>query len=267
MRIFAVSLFFVLFHYCLWAQTDSTQVSSVEEMNKERQNPVSGLRSVYLQDIIMPVGEGTANLTSIQPVYPFKITDKVRLVTYTIIPIQFVPPLAAGGDHTSGLGNILLNGYFSPVKKEGQALTWGFGPAVQLPTRTDPLLGSNRVSLGPSALLFYSFEKITIGGVIQNFWSLGGDEANKVNWFSFQYTATYNLEKAWFLLSNATIQSNWLAAPGEEWIVPVAGGAGKTFQIGSKGLYYCATAQLAYNAVKPDIIGDWQGILQFQIIF
>ena len=68
--------------------------------------------------------------------------------------------------------------------------------------------------------------------------------------------------------SNSTNEANWLADDDDDdtWLVPVGGGIGITFQLGSSKLFYCATAQMFYNAVKPDIVGNWEAILQFQII-
>lgn len=264
--------YFLLFLLCFdaiitVAQTekkDSTM--TVEEMSKMRQDPVSGLRSVFLQEILIPVGEGTAQSFSIQPVWPFRLGKKLKLITYTIIPIQKIPPLTETGSSESGLGNILFNGYFSPIKKEGK-LSWGIGPAVQLPTRSNAALGSNRVSMGPSALLYYSSDKFTGGAVIQNFWSLGGEGTNKVNSFNFQYVAYYNLPKGWFVESNATILANWEIDKDNRWLVPLGGGPGKTFKIGESKLFYCAAVQMFYNVVKPEPVGSWETIFQLQIIF
>ncbi|WP_123890375.1 hypothetical protein [Flavobacterium frigidimaris] len=235
-------------------------------MNKKRQNPVEGLRSIYGQAILVPdTGEGTAQSYSIQPVWPFKISSKIKLITYTIIPIQHIPAFDKNGESTTGLGNILFNGYFTPIEKKGR-LIWGAGPAVQFPTRTDAALGSNKVSMGPSGLLYFAGEKFSGGIVAQNYWSLGGTGVNKVDEFSLQYIAYYNFKQGWFAISNATIVANWLAADNQKWLVPVGGGPGKTFQIGKGKLFYCGTAQLFYNAVKPDYLGNWEVIFQLQVI-
>lgn len=246
------------------AQSDENTPVTVEEMNKKRQNPVEGLRSIFAQAVLIPdTGEGTAQSYSIQPVWPFKISENVKLITYSIIPFQYIPKLDPSGDSASGLGNILLNGYFTAMKKSG-SFVWGAGPAIQLPTRTDAALGSNTVSLGPSVLLYLSGEKLSLGAVIQNYWSLGGTGVNKVDLFSFQYIGYYNFDKGWFALSNSTITADWLAPSGQRWLVPIGGGPGKTFKMGKK--FYCGTAQLFYNAVKPDFLGSWEIIFQFQVI-
>ncbi|MBK0370055.1 hypothetical protein [Flavobacterium agrisoli] len=261
------------------AQTNSNEGLTVEEMAKKRQDPVSGLRSVFLQEVLLPVADGTAQSFSIQPVWPFRLAKNLKLITYTIIPFQSVPitnnvgqvpvhPItlqSSNSDCSGGLGNILFNGYFSSIEKKGK-ISWGAGPAIQLPTRTNAILGSNRVSLGPSVLFNRAGDIFSIGFVAQNYWSLGGEGANKVNSFSLQYMSYYNLPKGWFLESNATIVNNWLAEKDQKMLLPLGGGAGKTFKIGQSKLFYCGAAQIFYNAVRPDIVGSWQAMFQLQVI-
>ena len=245
---------------------DFSHPSTVEDIAREKQNPVSGLRSLTLQNVNFPLGNGTADSFSIQPVWPFRLSPDWRLVTYTIAPIEWLPSQGPNTRSASGLGNILFNGYISPEKPSG-SFKWGIGPAVQLPTRTDSLLGSNRLSLGPAALLYATAGPVSGGIVLQNYWSIGGEGSNKVNQGSAQYIAYYNLPKGLYLYSNATITANWLAKSSDRWLVPIGGGIGKVFQIGKGKTFYSASAQGFYNAVRPDPVGDWTVIVQFQIIF
>ena len=90
---------------------------------------------------------------------------------------------------------------------------------------------------------------------------------NKVNLFSIQYVFYYNFPKAWYFESNATITANRLAVAPDVWTVSVRGGLGKTFQIGKGKYFYGATMQGFYNVAKPEIMGTWMIIAQFQIIF
>ena len=263
-----ILLLFALLSYPLFvlAQTD-TAMKTIEEINKERQNPVSGLKSIFLQDVIVPIGEGNANSFSIQPVWPFRVFGNWKFVTYTIIPFQSLPPLKPGGSSASGLGNILFNGFFRPEEDPNKKFLWGIGPAIQFPTRTDPNLGSNRVSAGPTALLYWHTDPLSGGVVLQNYWSLGGEGSNKVNLFNVQYILYYTLPKGWYIESNASITSNWLADTPDMWTVPVGGGPGKTFQLGKGKNFYSAALQGFYNAARPEIVGTWMVVAQFQIIF
>lgn len=239
---------------------------SVEELAKLKQNPVSGLRQVYLNVAVapdVPPADRTAGAYSLQVVWPFRLPDPdYRLITYSILPVLQVPNME-GTDTTTGLGNTLLNFFVTPMSPGG--LIWGVGPAVLLPTRSDSALGTNRVGLGPAAVLFHEEEKWGAGAVLQNLWSLGGSGADEVNEFSAQYIANYNFPHGWYLFSNATITADWRAERSERWTIPVAAGVGKILTIDKQSA--SAAAQVFYNAVRPDQAPRWILNLQFALLF
>lgn len=245
---------------------DTAGGPTLAEIARAKQNPVSGLRTVYFQDVIAPYGDGAANGFSVQPVWPFRIGEDWKLITYTIVPVQWLPTSEGGVPKAGGLGNILFNGYFRPAKASGP-LVWGIGPAMQLPTRTDAGLGSSALCLGPAALLYLNAGVVGGGLVLQNFWSLGATGTNRVNLFSGQYILFYNFSPAFYLESNATITASWVADAAQRWTVPIGGGPGFNFQIGKSKYFYSAAVQGFYNAARPEPVGSWSVILQFQIIF
>ncbi len=247
------------------AQTEPSSSPSIEELVKLKQNPVSGLRQVVLDVTIspdVPVTGGIEASYSTQIVWPFRLGDDWKLISYTIVPVLQAP--LGNGDYKVGLGNTLLNLFVSPAKPDGK-FVWGAGPTVLIPTRTDPLLGSDRVGLGPSAVLYYAEEKWGAGVVLENVWSLGGDGANEVNAFGAQYFLNYNLPQGWFLYSNATITADWLSPSSDRWTLPVGGGIGKVFTIGKQSA--SASIQGLYNAVRPVDAAEWGINLQFSLLF
>jgi hypothetical protein len=139
------------------------------------------------------------------------------------------------------------------------------GPAILVPTRTDPALGPDRWALGPSGILFYAKGKWSAGVVLQNIWSLGGSGANRVNEFAAQYIYNYNLPKGWFFYSNATITADWEAEKGDRWTVPLGGGFGRVFKIGKQPV--SLSAQAFYNVVTPDDGPHVTAIVQFSLLF
>jgi hypothetical protein len=253
----------------VWASEPATpdepnQKPSVEDLAKLKQNPLSGLREIVLQAEVSPnmPGSGkTLGSYSIQPVWPFDLGEDWKLVTYTILPVLQLP--VPGEDTKVGLGDTLINLYVTP-KKPG-ALIWGVGPAILLPTRTDPALGSDRLGLGPALVLYYAKDAWSAGVVLQNIWSLGGSGINEVNLFGAQYFLTYNLPKGWFVYSNATISANWLADAHDRWTVPVGGGIGKVFNIGKQPV--SLSAQVFSNVVTPNNGPKTTGIVQFSFLF
>ena len=245
--------------------SEAGQMPSVEELQKLKQNPVSGLKQILFQANVnpnYPDSGKTQGIYSLQAVWPFSLNDDYRLVTYTILP-QYHVPAQAGESAINGLGDTLINLFVSPKKKDG-ALTWGAGPTILLPTRGDAALGSNRVALGPAALLYYEAEKWNAGLVLQNGWSLGNASGiNKVNAFGAQYLFSYNLPDGWSIYSNATIASDWTKEQSERWTVPLGGGVGKLFYVGK--LPISISLQGFYNVVTPTGGPNWS--MNFQLAF
>ena len=71
----------------------------------------------------------------------------------------------------------------------------------------------------------------------------------------------YNMEKGWYLTSSPIITVNWLAAPGQQWTVPVGGGFGRVFRLGDQPIN--AQVQAFYNVERPTGASDWQ--LRFDV--
>jgi hypothetical protein len=44
----------------------------------------------------------------------------------------------------------------------------------------------------------------------------------------------YNMAHGWYLTTSPIITVNWLAAPGQQWTVPVGGGFGRVFRVGDR---------------------------------
>lgn len=73
-----------------------------------------------------------------------------------------------------GLGATTLSTDVSPRRARPNGISRGLGPVVQIPTATDPSLGSPVWGAGPSAILVHSRGPWVSGGVAHNVWSLGG---------------------------------------------------------------------------------------------
>jgi len=110
----------------------------------------------------------------------------------------------------------------------------------------------------PSLVALTKIDKWVAGIVTNNVWTFGDIGENK---FLFQYFINYNLPKAWYLVSATIMTANWNAASDQRWIVPFGGGLGKVFKIGK------LNAHMYYNAVKPDMVGNWQSRVQQQFLF
>ena len=248
--------------------SQAAMAESAQDLAKAAQNPIANMISLPLQNNTgFKVGpeEGTANTLNIQPVWPVKINDDWNLITRTIIPLVSKPPTVSGGDRETGLGDISLTGFFSP--NDSGDWIWGAGPIALIPSATNDNLGSDKWGLGASLIVLTMPGNWVVGSLFSNVWSVGGSGEQDINLFTWQYFINYNIpdSNGWYLTSAPIITANWEADSGNQWTVPIGGGAGKIFKVGKQALN--AQAQAFYNVEKPDLAGDWQLRLQLQFLF
>jgi hypothetical protein len=237
---------------------------SAEELAKAAQNPVASMISLPLQNntnFNFGPQEKTQNILNVQPVIPFALTDDWNLITRTIIPVTSQPGLIPGQDRKFGLGDTLFSAFLSP-KDSGQ-LIWGVGPAVLLPTSTDDRLGAGEWGAGPSAVVLTVQGPWVVGSLFSNVWSFTGDK--QVNLFTWQPFVNYNMDGGWYVTSAPIINANWEADSDNTWTVPLGGGVGKVFKIGTQAINTSLSAY--YNVEKPQFGADWQLRFQVQFLF
>jgi hypothetical protein len=238
---------------------------TAEELAKKTQNPVADLISVPFQNNT-EFGWGphnrVKNVLNIQPVWPFKMTDELNLITRTIVPIIRQPDLRKDSGDTNGLGDINTSLFFSPTNS-GQVI-WGFGPILVFPTATDEVLGTRKWSAGPTGVALTMQGPWVVGALANQIWSYAGnDDRDKVSAFLLQYFINYNFKGGLYLTSSPIITANWEAASGNKWVIPFGGGVGKIFRIGKLPLN--AQTQAFYNVEQTEFGPDWG--LRFQLSF
>jgi len=245
-------------------ETISSEDAEAAALAKATQNPLAAMYSLPFQNnTTFGVGdrERTQNALNIQPVIPIGISDGINLINRIIIPVVTQPYGNDGFSSSTGVGDISYTAWLSPTK--ASKITWGVGPAFQIPTGSDPdEFGSHEFGIGPSVVALTMIEQWVAGIVINNIWTFGDVEENK---FLFQYFVNYNLPKAWYVVSAPILTANWNVDSDQRWIVPFGGGIGKVFKLGKQPIN--VNAQGYYNAVKPDGWGDWQARIQVQLLF
>lgn len=239
-----------------------------EEMAKAAQNPVADLISLPFQNNTnfgFGPDDDIQNVLNIQPVIPFHLSENWNLITRTIVPLINQPEVVQGTGDEFGLGDINFTAFFSP-KNPTKGIIWGAGPIFAFPTATDEKLGSEKWSLGPSAVALTIQGPWLFGALINNVWSFAGDDdRDDVNAMLVQPFVNYNLPNGWYLVSSPIITANWEAASGNTWLVPLGGGVGKIFRIGNQPVN--AQIQAFYNVEKPALVGDWTLRFQLQFLF
>ncbi len=261
-----------------------------EDLAKKAQNPLANIISMPLQwntDFGIGSDEGKGHVLNIQPIYPVSLSKGATLINRMILPLPKSVPGGGGGTtaglgavvpgfattmsdagqalgRETGLGDITLMNWYSPEPKG--SFMWGFGPVTIWPTATDDRLGDDKFSIGPSAVLVLSNPKFIAASVINAWWSVGGDsDAPDVGVFYWQPIFTYFLPNKWYVVTAPVIIKDLEGQSGQKWIVPLGGGVGKMFNVGTLPLDF--TAQVYKYVEKPDGGPDWVLRLQLKFIF
>ncbi len=263
--ILPITLFILLGFFNLQAQEAEEAQKSKEDIEKAAQNPIASMYVLPFQNNTQfGIGDEdrTQNVTNIQPVVPIGLSKSINLIFRTIIPLINQP--LAESESQFGLGDIALSLFFTP-RKPGK-LIWGVGPAIGLPTGTDPTLGTQKWSAGPAVIVLLQPTGWTMGFTIQNTWSFAGNsDRQDVNSFYTQVFIVKNLKKGWYLNTAPIITANWEAESGQEWLVPLGVGAGRVFRMGKLPV----NVQMGYYnyVVSPDNGPDWQLRAQLNFMF
>ena len=225
-------------------------------------------------------------MLNIQPVIPLNVSQSWNMIIRWITPIVWQPAPGTANLEVFGIdldtpayfaaqdvqahagvfgfGDVTPTFFFSPAKPH--KLIWGAGPMFALPTATGKVLGQGKLSVGPSLVALMQPGPWTIGGLVNNIWSVAGpsDRAD-VKQMLFQYFINYNLKKGWSISMSPTITANWQASSGNVWTVPLGGGVGRVFRLG----YQPMNASVAFfgNAVHPISGSPWGMRLQISLLF
>jgi hypothetical protein len=247
------------------AQESSDQKTS--EIAKQAQNPIANVISVPLENDFYPhtgVDKEDSYVLEMKPVVPFKLSNDWNLITRTVIPVAQVPDLAPGVSGASGLGDVQTSLFFSPAKV-GRVI-WGAGPVISLPTATEDVLGTKKVSIGPTAVALSIQGHWLYGALVQNLFSVAGPkERADVNQMLLQPFVNYNLKHGWYLTSSPIITSNWEVSGNDRWTVPVGGGVGKIVHFGKVPV--STYAQLFRNVERPNGTSSWSARFQMTFLF
>ena len=245
---------------------ETTEQQEAEALSKQAANPVADLMSFPFQNNLN-INQGpydrNTNILNIQPVIPL---FGGKIITRTVAPIVFIPDYGSESgklDKGTGLADIVFTAFYKP-ESTGK-LVWGFGPVFEFPTGGE-VRGSQKWSVGPSALAMVQPGDWTVGALINNVWSYAGDsERGDVNRMLLNAFATRQLGKGWYVNSAPIITANWEADSGEQWTVPLGAGGGKVVLLGGKLPLNLQTG-LYYNVVRPDFGPEWQWRFQAQIL-
>lgn len=236
---------------------------NTEALAKEAQNPVANLISLPIQWNATPGTQWapreldpsaranrTLNVWNVQPVVPFRLNNDFLLITRTIVPVIQRP--LAGSTDIIGIGDINPTVFLVP--RTNSRFQFGVGPTVVIPSATDVQLSSQRWSAGPAAVAVYTRGPLVAGMLVNNIWSFAGEGGREVNSMLIQPFISYNLANGWYITSSPIITADWTASDGRGWTVPIGGGIGRIFRLGSQP--FNASLQAFWNVARPEVLGD-----------
>jgi hypothetical protein len=241
--------------------------SQESDIAKQAQNPIARLISVPLENDFNPqtgVNKEDSYVLQMKPVVPFTLSKDWTLITRTIIPIVQTPDPVLGVDGASGLGDINLSLFLSPAR--AGRIIWGAGPIVSFPTASDDILGTKKLSVGPTVVVLRSQGHWLYGALVNNVFSVAGPSARSdVNQMLMQPFVNYNLRRGWYLTSSPILTANWEKIRSDRWTVPIGGGVGKIVHL--EKLPVNIYTQIFRNVETSDGTTHWSARLQVQFLF
>lgn len=238
---------------------------SAEALAKKLSNPVAALISIPIKfnydENIGRDDKGTRTTITIQPVIPFDLNEEWNLISRTIIPIVSQQDITGLADE-DGLGDVIATNWFSPKAPSASGWIWGVGPVFSLPTASQDILGTEKLSAGPSALALKQQGQITYGFLAHHLWSVAGeDDRGDVSSTFMQPFFAYATKTGMSFSFNTETTYDHKA---EEWSVPVNAKVSQVMKFGSQLMQF--GANLRYWAESPDNGPEGFGVT-FDVVF
>jgi hypothetical protein len=209
-------------------------------------------------DLDMGADNGSALIARFIPLHAIPLSRKWKLVNIGMAVVADAPggvpgqpgnPEPVGDGRAFGLGDVTDAVLFGPNRSRG--LIWGIGPLFGIPLATDDRLGSGKWTLGPAVRLAYRKGPWSLAVLLGNKRSFAGDsDRADVRQLLIRGVVRRNLRGEWFFTYAPIITANWDAPSGERWLIPIGGGIGRRFELGSMPV--SLSVQGYVNVVKPD---------------
>lgn len=141
------------------------------------------------------------------------------MITRVVLPIITQYNITGEGQKQNGIGDAVMSAFFSPVNSE--KLTWGVGPAFLLPVGSDAF-STRKFGMGPTAVALKQFNGWTVGGLVNQIWSVAGNESRAdVSQMFVQPFVNYNWKSGAGIGMNMEWTQNWKASTTLIWLNPV----------------------------------------------
>jgi hypothetical protein len=237
------------------------QAEDTADLAQDLANPLAAIISVPFQlnydDNLGVDDTGSRTTLNFQPVVPFSLDNGATIITRTIIPYIWQDDVVPGRSQ-NGFGDILLNAWYSPSSRNG--FTWGIGPVVRVPTKTD--VSSDTWAVGPTGIALRQTGPWTYGALVNHVWDLESDPETPTSATFMQPFVAYTTESAWTYTIQSESTYDW---ENEQWSVPVNASISKLAIIGKMPVNFQAGLGYWLDAPRagPE---DWRARLQVQFV-
>lgn len=223
---------------------------------KTAQNPMADIMKLPIEnrfDTGFGDKEALNYRLSFQPSMVSEISSHWNIVNRFDIPFMYQPGRTSGEKDSWGLGDITYESFYGP--SNARNFFWGLGPAVQIPTATDPQLGTRKWSAGMAGTASIVKGPVVAGARINQLWSFAGkSDRPDVNRMAFEYFLYANLGSGWWIGTSPANIANWDADSDQIWTIPIGGGIGKL--ISTRTPLNIKLEAYRY-AEAPAVYGDW----------
>ena len=249
----------------------ASSLGSTQDHDLDRESPTTEFALPIKVDFDYGAGNGDAVISRYLPLVAFPLGERWRLINLTLAVVANAPggvpgrpgnPEPVPSEPVFGLGDLTDAVFFTPPTRSDE-FVWGFGPAITFPIATDAALGSGKWSAGPAFRIAYRPGPWNLGAVVVNFGSFAGDsERRDVHQLLVRALVRRQLGGGWYLTYNPIITANWNASSGQRWLIPIGGGLGKGFEIGSNAV--AVSVRSYFNVIRPE--GAPDGLLRIDLV-
>jgi hypothetical protein len=247
------------------AQSSEGSAQDKGKLAQAAQNPISSLISIPFQlNFNGDIGEfeRTQAVLNLQPVIPVALHENITLVTRWILPFVAQPDATMATGSTWGFGDFNPQWYLALEVPGG--FTIGPGVTVLAPTASDAQLGLGQWEVGPALVIAWIGGPIVAGFLINNGFSVGGDDRRpSVSAFFLQPFINVNLPAGTYLTTAPQITNDW--KKDDSWTVPLGLGVGQILELGPQPVNF--SVQGYANLASPDAGPKWQVRVQMQLLF